>query len=124
MRFYDRTPHYHAQMPFVTKLTFESGDRHLLESVVEEIKSDAARKGVEHKGPHPQPPDDFRVPQSKTLLTDGESFDPWHYTVYTRTVEIVGHDEFARSVAGRDLPDPVSVEVEIDQQRGLGRGNA
>ncbi|MFB6189550.1 MAG: 30S ribosomal protein S10 [Halapricum sp.] len=111
-------------MPFVTKLTFRSGDRHRLEDVVEEIKSAAARKGVEHKGPHPQPPDDFSVPQSKTLLDGQARFDPWRYTVYTRTVEIVGHDEFARSVAGRDLPDAISVEVEVDQQHGLGRGDS
>ncbi|QCC49741.1 uS10/mL48 family ribosomal protein [Halapricum salinum] len=110
-------------MPFVTKLTFQSGDRQVLDDVVDEIKASAARKGVEHKGPHPQPPDDFRVPQSKTLTDDHNRFDAWNYTVYTRTVEIVGHDEFARSIAGRDLPDSVSVEVEVDQQHGLGRGN-
>ncbi|MCU4717993.1 uS10/mL48 family ribosomal protein [Halapricum hydrolyticum] len=110
-------------MPFVTKLTFESGDRHLLEEVVREIKADAARKGVEHKGPHPQPPDDIRVPQSKTLLDTGGEFDAWNYTVYTRTIEIVGHDEFARSVAGRDLPAAISVEVEVEQRRGQGHGD-
>lgn len=109
-------------MPFVTKLTFESGDRQLLDSVVDDIKTDAARKGVEHKGPHPQPPDDFRVPRSKTLLDEGGNFEAWNYTVYTRTVEIVGHDEFARSVAGRDLPDSISVQVEVDQQYSQGRG--
>jgi small subunit ribosomal protein S10 len=110
-------------MPFVTKLTFESGDRQLLDSVVEDIKTDAARKGVEHKGPHPQPPDDFRVPQSKTLLDGSKRFEAWNYTVYTRTVEIVGHDEFAREIAGRNLPDAVSVSVEVDQQRGQGHGD-
>ncbi len=110
-------------MPFVTKLTFESGDRHMLEDVVEQIKTDAARKGVEHKGPHPQPPEDLRVPQSKTLLDSGDDFGAWNYTVYTRTIEIVGHDEFARSVAGRDLPPSISVEVEVQQQRGQGHGD-
>lgn len=110
-------------MPFVTTLTFQSGDRHLLDDVVDEIKEDAARKGVELKGPHPQPPEDYRVPQSKRLLADGDSFEPWNYTVYTRTIEIVGYDEFARSVAGRELPDPISVEAEVDQRHGLGRGN-
>jgi len=110
-------------MPFVTKLTFESGDRHMLEDVVEKIKTDAARKGVEHKGPHPRPPNDLRVPQSKTLVDSGDNFDAWNYTVYTRTIELVGHDEFARSVAGRDLPSSVSVEIEVQQQRGQGHGD-
>lgn len=110
-------------MPFVTTLTFESGDRHLLDDVVDEIKADAARKGVEFKGPHPQPPDHFGVPQSKHLLADGDRFESWDYTVYTRTIRIVGYDEFAREVAGRDLPDPISVSAEIDQQHGVGRNS-
>jgi len=108
-------------MPFVTTLTFESGDRHLLEDVVEGIKADAARKGVEFKGPDPQPTTHLGVPQSKHLLAEGERFETWDYTVFTRTIRIVGHDEFAREVAGRDLPDAVSIGVEVDQQHGGGR---
>jgi ribosomal protein S10 len=107
-------------MPFVTTLTLESGNRHRLEDVVETIKADAARKGVELKGPHPHPPDEFSVPQSKRLVDDDAHFDPWQYSVYTRTVEIVGHDEFARSVAKRSFPDGVSVSAAVDQQRQMG----
>ncbi|WP_335999686.1 uS10/mL48 family ribosomal protein [Halorientalis halophila] len=103
-------------MPFVTKLTLESGDRHLLEDVVTTIKEAAARKGVELKGPHPHPPVDKRVPQLKSLVDDGAHFQPWAYTVYTRTIEIVGHDEFARSVAERDIPKEVHVSAEIEQR--------
>ena len=110
-------------MPFVTTLTFESGNRKLLDDVVDDIKADAARKGVELKGPHPKPPDDIRVPQSKQLLADSGEFDPWNYTVYSRTVKIVGHDDFARAVTERDLPTAIAVEAEINQQHGLGRGN-
>jgi len=106
-------------MPFVTKLTLESGDRHLLEDVVTTIKETAARKGVELKGPHPHPPDDLRVPQPKRLVDDGDRFPPWQYTVYTRTIEIVGHDEFARSVTQRDFPDGVHVTAEIEQRRQM-----
>ena len=104
-------------MPFVTKLTLESGDRHLLEDVVTRIKETAARKGVEMKGPHPDPPEDYRVPQAKRLVGDGDGFDPWGYTVYTRSIEIVGHDGFARSVAERDFPEGVHVSAEIEQRR-------
>ncbi|MFB6163566.1 MAG: 30S ribosomal protein S10 [Haloarculaceae archaeon] len=104
-------------MPFVTKLTLESGDRHLLDDVVTTIKETAARKGVELKGPHPHPPDELRVPLAQRLVDDGRTFEPWRYTVYTRTIEIVGHDEFARSVAERDFPAGVYVSAEIEQQR-------
>ncbi|PSQ05956.1 30S ribosomal protein S10 [Halobacteriales archaeon QS_4_69_31] len=110
-------------MPFVTTLEFASGDRRLLDDVVDDVKARAERKGVELKGPHPQPPTDYDIPQSKLLGADGPSFDSWRYTVYTRTVEIVGHDEFARSVAGDDYPDRIHVEAEIEQQRQLGQGN-
>ena len=107
-------------MPFVTKLTMESGDRRRLDSVVDEIKEQAERKGVELKGPHPRPPDHVRVPQSKTLGPAGGRFESWDYTVYTRTVEIVDHEEFARSVAGREFGDGIHVEAEVEQRSHLG----
>jgi ribosomal protein S10 len=107
-------------MPFVTTIHLESGDRHRLESVVDEIKGDAARKGAELKGPHPEPPRELRVPQSKTLGPGSARFPSWNYTVYARTIEIVGHEEFAREIAGREYPPGIHVEVDIDQRRQTG----
>jgi len=106
-------------MPFVTKLRLQSGDREALESVVTDIKARAERKGVELKGPHPKPPSQLRVPQHKRVEGGGE-FPAWSYSVYTRTVEIVGHDEFARSVAGDSYPDSIHLSAEIEQVRGQG----
>jgi ribosomal protein S10 len=103
-------------MPFVTTLTFRSGNRYLLDEVVDEIKTDAERKGVELKGPHAMSTETLRVPQTKRLLPEGGAFEAWTYTVYTRTIEIIGYDEFARAVAERDLPDAVSVGAEIEQR--------
>lgn len=105
-------------MPFVTKLTLESGDRRLLDEIVDDIKSRAARKGVELKGPHAHPSLDVRVPQQKRLsdASAGE-FEPWNYTVYVRTLAIHGHDEFARAVAGDDYPGGIHVEAEVEQVR-------
>ena len=108
-------------MPFVTTLRLTSGDRHVLESVVTDIKAAAARKGAEIKGPHPKPPTELRVPQY-TDLVPGDTFDPWHYTVYTRVVEIVGHDDFAREITQRDFPDAVHVAADIEQVRAAGDG--
>ncbi|MFB6201645.1 MAG: 30S ribosomal protein S10 [Halorhabdus sp.] len=108
-------------MPFVTTLTVESGDRTLLEDVVTEIKEAAERKGVELKGPHPQSPADITVPQYSQLSTSGEQFDSWRYTVFTRTIEIVGHEEFARDVTEWEFPDRVHVEASVEQRRGAGR---
>ena len=106
-------------MPFVTKLRLTSGDRGALDRVVDDIKSSAARKGVELNGPHPDPPAERRVPQSKHLSADGGRFEDWTYTVYARSIEIVGHDEFARSVADR-FPAGIHAEIEIDQVRSAG----
>ncbi|WP_435076079.1 30S ribosomal protein S10 [Halococcus sp. AFM35] len=104
-------------MPFVTKLDLTSGDRGALDRVVEDVKETAARKGVEFGGPHAGQPRQQRAPQSKRLSTTGGRFSDWTYTVYSRTIEIVGHDEFARSVAGGEFPAGVHVEVEIEQVR-------
>jgi ribosomal protein S10 len=101
-------------MPFVTRLTLKSGDGERLESVVDDIKERAERKGVELKGPHPKPPSRHTVPQYKGLKDDG-TFDSWEYTVYTRTVEIVDHNEFARQVTEQDYPDSIHITADIEQ---------
>jgi ribosomal protein S10 len=108
-------------MTFVTTLTFSSGDRRVLKRVVGDIKSAAERKGVELKGPHPRPPKDYRVPQAKRLDADGGAFEPWSYSVYTRSMRIIGHDGFARETAQQSFPDGIHVEAEVEQVTGAGR---
>ena len=106
-------------MPFVTKLALHSGDGDALEGVVTDIKERAERKGVELKGPHAKPPSRLRVPQYKRADA-ADTFGEWDYTVYRRTIEIIGHDEFARAVAERSYPDSVHVTAEIEQVRTAG----
>lgn len=101
-------------MPFVTRLTLRSGDGDLLESVVSDIKTRAERKGVQLKGPHPKPPDRHSVPQYKRAGSD-ETFDNWEYTVYTRVIEIIDHNEFARDVAGRAYPPRIHLTADVEQ---------
>jgi small subunit ribosomal protein S10 len=104
-------------MPFVTKLRLQSGDRDALEAVVTDIKETATRKGAELNGPHPKSPTDLRVPLYKRVSSE-DTFEPWRYTVYTRTIEIVGHDELARAITEWSLPDSVHVTAEVEQVRG------
>jgi len=113
---------FSLSMPFVTTLTLTSGDRHRLDDVVADIKARAERKGVELKGPRPKQPRDLRVPKSKTLGPDGGRFDPWNYTVYKRTIEIVGYEGFAREVTAETYPPEVRVEVGVEQQTPPGSG--
>jgi len=108
-------------MPFVTTLTLQSGDRDVLERVVGDIKSRAERKGVELRGPHAESPEDSSVPQTRRLAAHGGRFDPWRYTVYERRMEIVGHDEFARDVAGQEFPQGIHVDVDVERVSAPGR---
>jgi len=106
-------------MAFVTKLAFTSGDRDVLAETVQEIKSAVERKGAECKGPHSTPAETVRVPLYKNLRA-GDEFSPWHYSVYKRSMEIHGADDIARDIVGRDFPDSIHVEVEVDQKKPLG----
>ena len=106
-------------MPFVTTLRLESGDRDRLESVVAEIKERAARKGAQLKGPHPKPVEQYSVPLYSGLVP-GETDETWNYSVYVRVFEIVGHDDFARSVAHGSFPDSVYVSADVEQVSQVG----
>jgi ribosomal protein S10 len=106
-------------MPFVTRLTLQSGDGELLDSVVTDIKERAERKGVELKGPHPKPPTRHSVPQYKDT-TASDSFENWDYTVYTRNIEIIDHNEFARDVAEQGYPDRIYITADIEQYSQTG----
>ena len=102
-------------MTFVTKLTLRGGDQAVLDETVDEIATFVSRKGAELKGPHPKPPTKLRVPLYRTLAGGEERFPDWEYTVYTRHIEIVGHDAVARAVAERDLPPSVFVSITVEQ---------
>lgn len=103
-------------MTFVTRIRLQSGNRPALEHVVDQIRSTAERKGAELRGPHSAPPDRLRVPQYKSTTGDqSRQFRSWDYTVYTRQLEIVGHNDVARRVAEFDFPEGVHVEVELEQ---------
>jgi ribosomal protein S10 len=110
-----------SDMPFVTTLSLSSGDRPALESVVSDIKEAAERKGVQIKGPQTPPPERYVAPQPKRLDPDGDRFADWSFSVYTRTMRIVGHDEFARATTQREFPDGVHIEADVEQVTGAGR---
>ena len=110
-------------MTFVTKLTFRSGDRPVLDALVADIETRAERKGADVRGPHSEPSRTFRVPLAKRLSRgQDDEFDPWTYTVYTRTLEIAGHDEVARQVTqNTQFPDSVHVEATVESVSAPGR---
>jgi len=106
-------------MTFVTKLTFQSGDRAVLEDTVNTLKQLVERKGGQCKGPHTSPVETHRVPQYQTLQP-GATFSDWEYAVYERRLDIHGADHIAREVGHREFPDSVHVEIEVEQKKPLG----
>jgi ribosomal protein S10 len=103
-------------MTFVTKIELQSGNRPALEQVVDEIRTTAERKGAELRGPHSAPSQRLQVSQYASTTGDrSRQFSPWEYTVYTRQMEIVGHNDVARQIAEFDFPEGVHVEVELEQ---------
>ncbi|MGM0590694.1 MAG: 30S ribosomal protein S10 [Halobacteriota archaeon] len=106
-------------MTTVTKLTFQSGDRIVLDEFADDLKHTLEHKGVECKGPHSPPAETVRVPQYRRL-TLGDEFSPWTYNVFTRHMAIHGSEHIAREVAHMDFPQSVHVEIEVEQRRPAG----
>ncbi|MFC7215323.1 uS10/mL48 family ribosomal protein [Saliphagus sp. GCM10025334] len=112
-------------MTFVTRLRLQSGDRAALDGIVEDIKATAEKKGAALKGPHSHPPEKYTVPQHRRLHADDDRrFSAWTYTVFTRELEIHGHDNLARNIASQNFPDSVHIEAEVEQVRGVGQGRS
>ncbi|MCU4741884.1 hypothetical protein OB955_20955 [Halobacteria archaeon AArc-m2/3/4] len=110
-------------MTFVTRLTLQSGDRAALDGIVDDIKTSAERKGAALKGPHSRPPTKHSVPQPQRLhADDNRQFSSWEYTVFTRELEIHGHDSLARNIASQNFPDSVHIEAEVEQIHRMGQG--
>jgi len=109
-----------VDVPHVTRLTLQSGDRAALDAVVDDITATARRKGAQFTGPHSDSPTEHRVPLYARL--DGrDRLDDWRYTVYRRRIEIVGHETLAGQLVDEGFPDSVHVAVEVDHVRGTGR---
>jgi ribosomal protein S10 len=106
-------------MPFVTTLSLQSGDRTALDAVVEDVRETARRKGVELKGPHTHPPVECSAPLYWGVDATAP-FDRWAYSVYERTIRIVGREAIAREIAGAERPSSVRIEVEVEQVRSAG----
>ena len=98
-------------MSVVTTLRLESGDRQVLESVVEDLCTTAQQKGAELNGPHSYPPKQQGVPQYEDI--EGTAFGTWEYTIYRRELSIVGHDALAKELAQWSFPTAVHVELEL-----------
>ncbi|MFB6085475.1 MAG: 30S ribosomal protein S10 [Halodesulfurarchaeum sp.] len=103
-------------MTTILHLTLKSGDRSVLESVVQDVKDACRRKGAELKGPHSDAPSEYRVPLYRRLDGDPESrYDDWDYTVYQRRFELRGRDEVAREILEWGYPDSIRVEATVDR---------
>ena len=103
---------YTSHMPFVTKISFSSGDRDVLAETAEKIQTLLDKKGGEYNGPHPIPAETVTVPLYQQLRV-GEEFSSWRYSVFRRVIEIHGSNNIARDVLAQTFPDSLHVAVEI-----------
>ncbi|MFB6187175.1 MAG: 30S ribosomal protein S10 [Halobacteriaceae archaeon] len=97
-------------------ITLKSGDKQTLERVVTNLKDQAQRKGIEVKGPHTDPPVEYQLPLFECLdASAAKYFDQWTYTVYSRRLQISGHNENLRDLLDQQFPESIKVELELDQ---------
>jgi ribosomal protein S10 len=99
-------------MSFVTRMTFQSGDREALDGVVGDLRETLERKGAQFNGPHSRPTETLSVPMYADVTGD-RTLGDWTHTVFTRTIELVGHDTLARQLTERTLPETVHLSVEV-----------
>jgi ribosomal protein S10 len=99
-------------MSFVTRMTLQSGNREALDDVVADIRGTLERKGAQFNGPHTRPTETLSVPMYADVGSD-RTFEDWSHTVFTRTIELVGHDSLARELTERPFPPTVHLSVEV-----------
>ncbi|MFP4591481.1 MAG: 30S ribosomal protein S10 [Halobacteriales archaeon] len=100
-------------MPYRARFELESGDRGALEATVARLRELADRKGADVTGPHARPTRRVDVPMY--LRHDATApFRTWRYRVYTRHLEVVGHESVTRAIANVDVDPAVGVSLRIE----------
>ncbi|HIH61796.1 MAG TPA: 30S ribosomal protein S10 [Methanobacteriales archaeon] len=85
-----------------------------LEYVCEQIKKIAERTGVDISGPIPLPTKRLIVPTRKS--PDGEgtaTWEKWEMRIHKRLVGIEADERAMRQVIKVNVPDNVSIEIEL-----------
>lgn len=109
-------------MPYQATLQLRSGDRAALDATVDDLVAIATGKGAEVAGPHPKPTKTVRVPLY-TSHAGEKLLRMWEYTVYTRHLEITGHEAVAKRLAQQSIPSQVAISMTIDHIGHLGSTN-
>lgn len=100
-------------MPYRARIELESGDRHALEATVDRLRAVADRKGADVTGPHALPTRTVDVP----LYRDHAATTPrgtWRYQIYSRKLEIVGHETVTRAIASVDVEPAVAIDFSVE----------
>lgn len=99
-------------MPYRATLLLTSGDRSALDRTVDRLRRVADRKGANVSGPHTRPTRELDIPLYKSPRGD-ETFDTWRYTVYTRKLEVVGHESVTRAIAAETAHAVVDITLTV-----------
>lgn len=98
----------------------QSGDRIALDASIDRLRSLIEQKGGSLTGPHTRPAKSMAVPLYKTHLGD-RRFGHWSYQIYSRHLEVIGHEGIAREVASFNLPSSISIAITIEDGEGMHR---
>lgn len=100
-------------MPYRARLELVSGDREALDASVDRLRQLADRKGANVTGPHARPTREIDVPLYRHHDAD-EPRATWRYRVYTRHLEVVGHESVTRAIANVPIDPAVSVSFNVE----------
>lgn len=102
-----------CMVPYRTHIEMESGNRKELDASIGRIRSLIERKGAKLRGPHTRPTKEIDVPLYKTHLGD-RRFEHWRYHVYSRTLEVIGHEGVTREIASLELPSSINISIMVE----------
>ena len=85
-----------------------------LNQICEEIRKIAEKTGVRLRGPIPLPTKRLVVPTRKSPCGEGtHTWDKWEMRIHKRLVGIEADERAMRQVMKVNVPDNVSIEIEL-----------
>lgn len=102
------------------RINLASKDYKVLEEICDKIERIADKHGASMSGPVPLPTKKLRVPVMKTPSGQGTghgnaTWDHYEMRIHKRLIEIGADKRALRRIMGIDIPEDVSIEIELDE---------
>ncbi|MBN3037451.1 MAG: 30S ribosomal protein S10 [Candidatus Diapherotrites archaeon] len=87
-----------------------------LDDVCAQIKDICKRTGAKVSGPIPLPTKKLKIPTRRSPCGDGsETFEQWEMRIHKRLLNIETDERTLRQVMRVQVPDQVSIEIELKE---------